>query len=157
MIRTALSLVLVSFLAPRLAHAQGIPAVSGVLEVETPTEVPAGVPPVMTLRTPDRPSVFFASCTFGKDQTLSVESDVIEAGKGFVVALPADITPPAAECAVVARFANGLSERRPVQLRWTVAPPLPAEPDKAPKDAPKTAPKDAPKASSKPEPWAPTP
>jgi hypothetical protein len=76
-----------------------------------------------------------------------MESDALEAGEGFVVVLPVDTSARTAQCAVVARFANGLSERKPVSMSWKVID-LPDEAeveeagDKAPeKDAPDDNPK----------------
>ena len=121
--------VLVGLVAAPLALAQGIPAVSGVLETQVRAKVPKGLPPTLTLRTPDRPAAFYARCVFGSpQQEVVAESKALAAGDAFVIALPADTTARTAECAVVARFANGLSERKPVTMAWTIVEPEP-EPD----------------------------
>jgi len=115
---------LVAWSAADTARAQGIPAVSGVLQTEVRGKVPRGTPPTLTLRTPDRPAAFYARCVFGSpEQEVVQESDSLEAGEGFVVVLPPDTSARTAECAVVARFANGLSERKPVSMRWEVIDP----------------------------------
>lgn len=102
------------------AHAQGIPAVSGVLEVDVTEKVVVGGVPSVSLSTKDRPAAFFATCRFGSpEQLVEAESGTVAAGASFTVALPADADTTRATCAVVARFANGLSERRPVDVSWT--------------------------------------
>jgi len=147
---TRLPFIALALLVPSLGAAQGIPAVSGVLETEVRAKVPRGMPPTLTLRVPDRPAAFYARCTFGSpEQEAVAESDVVEAGEAFVLALPADTDARTAECAVVARFANGLSERKPVSMAWQVVEPEPeVEPEAAPDDPPKDdekTPDDAPK------------
>jgi len=111
-----------------VASAQGIPAVSGVLDHKVSKTVIEGTPATLTLTVNDRPAAFFAKCTFGQPaEEVQAESEVKEAGKSFVLALPVDTKARTAECAVVARFANGLSERKAVKMQWEVVPPPPEE------------------------------
>jgi hypothetical protein len=138
--------------APALAG--GIPGVSGVIKVEGPGPTLRGVSPVFSLSAADRPAVFAAECAVGEEQ-ISAQSEVLPPGERFFVALPAKAPQSAATCGVFASFANGLSERREVQLSWTwVEPPPPpkveAEPA-GPKPAP-AAPKPAPAAPKPPSP-----
>ena len=113
------------------AHAQGIPAVSGALKHKVSETVLEGTPATLTLTVADRPAAFYAKCTFGSPaKSVEAESEALDAGKPFVIALPADTTARSADCAVVARFANGLSERKPVKMSWEVVP-VPKEGDPA--------------------------
>ena len=133
--------------APALAG--GIPGVSGVIKVEGPGPTLRGVSPVFSLSAADRPAVFAAECAVG-DQQISAQSEVLPPGERFFVALPAKAPQSAATCGVFASFANGLSERREVQLSWTwVEPPPPPKVEAAP-----AAPKPAP-AAPKPAPASP--
>lgn len=117
------------------AHAQGIPAVSGALKHTVSETVVEGMPVTLTLTVPDRPAAFYAKCTFGSPaEEVEAESDAMDAGQPFVIALPADTSARSADCAVVARFANGLSERKPVKMRWAVVP-MPKEDAQPPAEA----------------------
>jgi len=126
----------VLLLLPMGATGQGIPAISGVLKDTATSVVTEGMTPTLTLSVEDRPATFFAKCTFGEPaQEVQAESEVLEAGDPFVLALPADSGAKSAECAVVARFANGLSERKAVSMKWEVVPPLPEAEAGKPADA----------------------
>lgn len=113
--------VAVALLSP--AGAAGLPVVHGAVQVQAPSQVPVGQVPTVIVTVPDRPSVVFVECTVrlpdGGPQTFSQTSGVLAAGEAAELAL--DVAPPtsAATCLVVASFANGLSERRPVELSWT--------------------------------------
>lgn len=127
------------------AAAGGIPAVSGVLVVEGPGPTLRGLSPIFSLSAADRPAVFAAECVVGEAQ-ISAQSEVLPAGERFFVALPAKAPLSAATCGVFASFANGLSERREVQLSWTWTepPPPPAVEPKAPPAAPAAPPAPSP-------------
>ncbi len=117
------------FLLAHAAHAGGIPAVHGVLQHAIIAELPAGVPQILTLSAGDRPATFYASCTVGK-ATQEDHSEVIAAGEPWAVALPEAPGVTAATCLISASFANGMMERKEVQLQWSVLPPPPVEPVK---------------------------
>lgn len=119
---------LILFVSSSPAFALGLPVVSGAVQVLGPREVRVGERPVVAVAVPDRPAVVFLECSIaGKPQAWT--SPALEAGVAFEVSLPVD--PPTSDlsCLLVANFANGLSERRPLALSWTwVEPPPPAEP-----------------------------
>jgi hypothetical protein len=150
--RTALAVGLsIGFGMPGIALGQGIPAVSGVLKTHYESKVPRGVPPTLTLKVDDRPAAFYARCVFGSpEQEVVAESEALEAGKAFVVALPADTKARTAECAVVARFANGLSERKPVTMAWAIVDPPKEDAAEEPSDTPDTKATDDPAPADRP-------
>lgn len=104
------------------ARAAGLPVVHGAIRIQAPAQVPVGQDPRVVITVPDRPSVVFVECTVrlpdGSPQTFSQTSGLLAAGDAAELAL--DVAPPtaAASCLVVANFANGLSERKPVELSW---------------------------------------
>lgn len=122
------------------AHAGGIPVVHGVVQVLPPTRVQIGQAPVLALAVPDRPAVLFVECTVqlpdGRPRTFSQTSPVLAPGDPVELAL--DVAPPTSQatCLVVASFANGLSERRPVELSWTWEEATPPQEEEVPPEGP---------------------
>lgn len=115
--------LILSVALPVAAHAAGLPVVHGAVQVQTPVQVQVGQPPLLVVSVPDRPSVIFIECTVrlpgGGARTFGQTSPVLAAGEAAELAL--EVVPPTSQatCLVVASFANGLSERRPVELSWT--------------------------------------
>lgn len=104
----------------RGAWALGIPALSGLIEIEQPGEVTVGDAPTFTLRVPDAEVVFLAECEIeGKTDKQTVTSPVLDVGASMSIALDAQHPVSSAECVLVANFANGLSERRSATISWT--------------------------------------
>lgn len=117
-----------SFLLPLLlaatpspAWAQ-IPAVHGVLQVQALPVVPHDGQPTITLSAADLSAVLYLECPIG-DQRQSFTSDVVAPGGTFDAVLPLGPDVLSVTCLAVARFPNGLSERKEVALSWTWAPP----------------------------------
>jgi hypothetical protein len=108
--------------------AGGVPAAFGVIEVTLPVEVYRGGTPGVSLKAKDRPAVYVVECTVG-DKVQSHTSGEISAGMEYTVRIDVKEPMTKASCAMVARFANGLSERRQLDLQWKwVDPPPPEEP-----------------------------
>jgi hypothetical protein len=115
-----------------------IPAAHGVISHRFPTEVPEGVPPALTIEAVAAHVVLVVECTAG-EQKLSWESGEVPMGesRSFLLAFEGASAPAApgkapvraASCAVLARMANGLGERKALELSWKVlpAPKAPAE------------------------------
>lgn len=114
-----------------LDAAAQIPAVHGALQLTPPGEVLEGTPPVLGLAVPDRDAVIYVSCTIGEERK-TWTSEVIPAGEGARFELPLVPGATQAECELVARFANGLSERRAETVTWTWKAPPPPPEDAAP-------------------------
>lgn len=141
--------------APRPAHAGGVPAVYGVLQVDPPNATFEGTAPTFALWAADRPAVFAVECAVGGEK-FTAQSGTIEAGERWVVQLPAKPPVTTAACGLFASFANGMSERKAQELSWTWKPIPPPEPTApAPPAAP--APKPRPAPAPKPAPAAPAP
>lgn len=115
------------------AQAGGIPAVHGVLKHHHIEQLPDGLPQVLTLSAADRPATFSASCTVGK-QTHEAHSEIVPAGEPWATALPEVEGAHQATCVIAASFANGMMERKQVELQWTVLPPAPKNDDRAAQD-----------------------
>lgn len=116
-------------LAP--AWAGNIPAVSGAVQVHTPSAVRRDEAPMLTLVAPARDAVFYLECPSEspKKPPFTHTSDLTPAGQQARIALP--VQPPANRitCVLVANFANGLAERREVVAQWEwVDPPKPDAP-----------------------------
>jgi len=105
----------------KMALAIGIPAVSGVIQIEQPGEVKRGEQPVFTLRVePEAEVVYYTECTAGDaEEKVTVISPVLPVGEAMLVTVKAEPPVVSAECLLVANFANGLSERRPATITWT--------------------------------------
>jgi hypothetical protein len=121
------------------AHAGGIPAVHGVLKHHHIEQLPDGLPQVLTLSAGDRPATFSASCTVGK-QTHEAHSEIVPAGEPWATALPEVEGVTQATCVIAASFANGMMERKQVELQWTVLPPAPPAEEGAAPDQPQAPP-----------------
>ena len=112
-------------LVSRSALAFGIPALSGLIQIEQPGPVAPDAQPVFTLRVPDAPTVFWTECVVeGTDEKLTTVSAELAAGEVMQVALPASPPVSTAECILVANFANGLSERRGATISWSWVEPI---------------------------------
>lgn len=98
-----------------------IPAVHGAIQLAPPGEVVEGSLPVLGLQVPDRDAVYYVKCTVG-ETVQDWTTDVIPAGDSATFELPAQAGQTTAECELVARFANGLSERRAETVTWTWKP-----------------------------------
>lgn len=127
--------------ATRFAVAAGIPVVHGAIQVIAPQEVQVGRQPVVALAVPDRQAVIYVECTVlrpdGSPQTFTHTTEVLAPGTATDLAL--DVVPPvsSARCLLVANFANGLSERRPLDLSWRwVEVPAPQEEAPPPEEPP---------------------
>ena len=117
------------WLAISAAVAGGIPAVSGAVQVHTPSVVPRTEAPVLTLVAPARDAVFYLECPREKQAAFTFTSELIPAGQQARISLP--VKPPASSITwvMVANFANGLAERREVRAQWEwVDPPTPDAP-----------------------------
>jgi hypothetical protein len=106
------------------AHAGGIPALSGVISVEARDPVGPSSTPAVLLSAPDRAVAWAIECTTG-DESVKTHTGAIPAGEVHVVSLPRDESVTTASCAVLGTFANGLAERRQVELSWTFFVPPP--------------------------------
>jgi hypothetical protein len=128
---------LLALLLSASAHAT-IPAAYGVIEHHFTFSVPAGVAPALTLTAPKADVVFVVECAAG-DQKLEWETGVVPQGEEriFVLGFEGASTTTgrkddrvrSAECGLFARMANGLSERKMLQVAWTVREAEPATPD----------------------------
>ena len=135
---------LLALLLTASAHAT-IPAAYGVIEHRFTESVPAGVPPQLTLTAPKANVVYVVQCTAG-DQKLEWETEVVPQGEArtFVLGFEGATQTSgrkedrvrAAECGLFARMANGLSERKMLQVAWTVRDAEPAAPKKGDADDP---------------------
>ena len=119
---------------PPAALAGGIPAVSGVINVEARDPVGPGATPAVLLSASDRPTAFAIECTTG-GETVKAHTGAIPAGTVHAVPLPRIEAVTTASCAVLGTFANGLAERRQVSLSWTWYVP-PEDDESARPDAP---------------------
>jgi hypothetical protein len=109
-----------------------IPAAYGIIQHRFTASVPEGVPPALTIEAVAANVVLVVECTAGA-QKLTWESGEVPMGESrtFVLAFdgasaPAAPSKPAvraASCALLARMANGLGERKALELAWTVTPP----------------------------------
>ncbi len=100
-------------LLPALAQ---IPVVHGVLQARVPDKIVVGEEVALELSVPDREAVVHAECTVGEDKT-TFDSELLSAGETARVVLGSGGS--SASCLLVARFANGLSERREESFSWT--------------------------------------
>lgn len=123
-----------------VAAALGIPVVHGAVQVIGPREVTVGQQPVVAMAVPDRPAVIHLECPIA-GKSMAWTSATLEAGAPFEVSL--SVAPPisALSCLLVANFANGLSERRPLELSWSWLQPPPPPEEQTP-DPAATAPTD---------------
>lgn len=103
-----------------------IPVVHGVLKAHVPDRVPVGEDVVLELSVPDREAVVHAECTSGEARTV-YDSELLPAGEPARVVLRVEGA-TTATCLLVARFANGLSERRQETFSWTWVEPATPEP-----------------------------
>ena len=137
------------FLVAKPARAQ-IPAVHGALQHAVGPQVVEGTAPLVQLWVADRDAVFSVECTVnGRQQGWT--SPLVPAGE--VASFELRVIPPTvqAECLLVARFGNGLSERKAASLSWTwVAPP--PEPELGPEPAGASSPPPVPATPSPPVP-----
>ncbi len=128
---------LLASLLTKDAAALGIPVVHGAVQVLGPREVTVGQQPVVAMAVPDRQAVIHLECPID-GKAMAWTSATLEAGSPFEVSLP--VVPPtsALSCLLVANFANGLSERRPLELSWTWLQPPPPPEEEAPDPAAST-------------------
>ncbi len=120
--------LVIMLLGSPMAWAGGVPAAFGVVEVTLPGEVYRGGTPGLSLKAKDRPAVYVVECTVGEKVQSHVSGEVV-AGTEYTVRIDVKEPTTKASCAMVARFANGLSERRALELQWKwVDPPPPEDP-----------------------------
>jgi len=117
----SLALVL-SSLAPA-ALAMGLPIVHGAVQVIPPSQVIIGEQPVIAVAVPDREAVIYIECAIGDpdkpQQSFKATSDLLPAGTPAQLSLTVQPPVTTASCTLVANFANGLTERKAVDLDWT--------------------------------------
>lgn len=113
------------------AGAAGIPVVHGAVQIIEPAQVQVGQEPVVAMAVPDRDAVLYVECTVtladGSQETFTETTDELSAGTPAEISLPVVAPTTSATCLVVANFANGLSERRAVDVSWTWTEPPPQD------------------------------
>lgn len=114
-----------AFLLCAAPAAAQIPVVHGALKTAMPPQVLTTEQPVLQVWAPERDAVFYVECTVGQART-TFTSELAPAGEILDVPLDAEPGDTAADCLLVARFGNGLSERRAERFTWTRVEPAPA-------------------------------